>query len=152
MMRHHSHEKVFLMKLGKRIAALCAPPLILVFSLAATKIEGDAFSKQTGGSTGDSSIVAPDTSSAVDLKPSIAGWYVVVAADSLTSYRVQVSMNGGVRWHTVDFDTVAIASIESTADLGPAYAGFKVRVITDNLSAAGAAFGRSYVKQVVETR
>lgn len=102
--------------------------------------------KQTGGSTGDSTIVAPDTSRAVLLSKEAKTWWCHVASDSLASYRVQVSPNGTTLWYTVDFDSCPKGESEVSADYGAGvgfYAGLYVRVILDNLTAGGAPYGRA---------
>jgi hypothetical protein len=62
-------------------------------------------------------------------------------------YQVQVSPDGGTHFYTLDTDTVASGSIEWTSDLGAKYAGFTVRIITDNITAAAAPYGRAYIVQ-----
>src|SRR3990172_612296 len=132
------------MKARQRFALL-ALASIAVFAMGA-EVVSYKFVKTTGGSTGDSSIVAVDTSAVQTLATNISGWVVVVQADSATSYRTLVSADGA-HWSSVDFDTCAIAGIEASADFGTAYNGMQVRVVLDNLSAAGAAYSRAYLKQ-----
>ena len=69
---------------------------------------------------------------------------MIAANDSATSYRTQVSYDNS-SWSTVDSDPCAIASAEATADLSSISGKFYVRVITDNLSGAGAAYGASWL-------
>jgi hypothetical protein len=131
--------------LRKSSLAAFAVVLLLAFSAAfAATIETTKVTKAAGGSTGDSCKVAPDTSATVVIDAKATTWYVVCFADSATSYRTVVSLDG-THWFSVDFDSVTAGTIESTADLGKQYAGYGVRVIQDNLSAAGAAYGNAVV-------
>lgn len=101
--------------------------------------------KQTGGSTGDSLIVAPDTSAVGVISKEAKSWWVTVAADSLASYKIQVSPNQ-TYWYTVDFDSCPKGEAELSANLGAGvgyYAGMYFRLILDNLTAAGAPYGRA---------
>jgi hypothetical protein len=128
----------------KALLAIMALCLITASAALAANTSTNKMTKQSGGSTGDSAKVAPDTSSAIRLPTNYTGLFVIAANDSATSYRTQVSYDNS-SWFTADFDTCAIASAEATADLGSIYGGFYLRVITDNLSAAGADYGASWV-------
>lgn len=93
--------------------------------------------KQTGGASGDSVSGVPDTSTAnVSISRLASSWWVTAYGDSTTVYTVQVSPDDGVHWYTVRVDTLTAGTIESTGDLGNAYAGMQVRVIQDADSAA----------------
>lgn len=99
------------------------------------------------GSTGESLIVAPDTSTAIRLDRKTKSWFVISATDSLSSYKTQVSQDG-TYWYTVDFDSCPKGEAEPTGDFGAnsgLYAGFYVRVIIDNLTAGGGPIGRATV-------
>src|SRR3989304_4919166 len=103
------------MKARQRFALL-ALASIAVFAMGA-EVVSYKFVKTTGGSTGDSSIVAVDTSAVQTLATNISGWVVVVQADSATSYRTLVSADGA-HWSSVDFDTCAIAGGGASPDGG----------------------------------
>lgn len=107
-------------------------------------------SKQVGGSTGDSSIVAADTSAVVTLSSKMTDLYIVVWADSLSRYLTQVTPDGGTHWFTVDDDSVAAGGIESTGSLGKTYADMGMRVILDKISASGAGKSRAVIQEYQE--
>jgi hypothetical protein len=123
--------------------ALAALMIFAIFAMGA-EVGNQKMVRQTGGSTGDSCTAAADTSDTILLKTNLTGVQVVVACDSLTIYTTQVSADGGTHWHTIDVDTVAIGSIEATADFGTAYNGMQIRVIQD--AAFAADYGRAYLK------
>lgn len=106
--------------------------------------------KQTGGSTGDSSIVAADTSAVVTLTSKLTDLFVVVWADSQSIYTTQISPDGGTHWFTVDVDTVAAGTVESTGSLGKTYADMGMRVILDKISASGAGKSRAVIQEYQE--
>lgn len=127
--------------------------LVVVLALlsGAIRTEYASPTKQVGGSTGDSLGVAPDTSAVVQLRTDLESWWVAVAADSMSMYRTQVSPDGS-RWFTVDTDTVPAGQAEATVDSGGeplfvsgAFGGWYIRVIVDNLTAAGAPYGRASI-------
>ena len=128
----------------RKILAVLALVAFTATSVLAASTSTTKLTKQNGGSTGDSSTVAADTTTAIQLPKDYTGLFVIAANDSATSYRTQVSYDNS-SWFTVDFDTCAIASAEATADLSSIYGKFYVRVITGNLSAAGAAYGASWL-------
>lgn len=135
---------------SNKLAAILAALALVVFSVAiavgADKVSQRKVSKATGGSTGDSMIVAADTSVAFNLGENLNAWWVVAACDSQASYATEISPDG-THWYQVDIDTVASGSLESSADLGKQYGGMRVRLILDNLTAAGAPFGNVWIVQ-----
>lgn len=133
----------------KKILMAALATLLLV-GVADAGVVQHITTKQVGGSTGDSSIVAADTSSVVALSPLLTDLYVAVWADSQSIYKTIVSPNGGDRWYVVDVDTVAAGSMELTGSLGNTYAGMALRVVLDKIPASGAGRSRAIVQEVVE--
>lgn len=128
----------------KNATALLVLLAVLVFSVAATNVTTQKFAKQSGGSTGDSVIVGADTSTAYVLPNDLAGWWVAASNDSDTTYLVQATVDGNY-WTTVDFDTVSEGTSEVSTDFGTTYNTWSVRVIQDNLKAAGGDYGAVYL-------
>ena len=122
--------------------------LVLASSAFGATSQTTKFTKQVGGSTGDSLIVAADTSTAIRLPSVYTGLAVFAASDSNMSNTVQISPDNS-SWFIVSFDsTVSTATSKkarATADLGTLYGGMWMRTITDNLTAAGAPYGASWI-------
>lgn len=131
------------MKKIMALGAFAALVALAALCIAAVNVDITDFTKQNGGSTGDSCTVAPDTSDWEVLDEDITHCHIVFWADSLTSYLVQVSVDGTHLATAVALDSVAIGASEATTDLGATWAGQAIRVIQDNLSAAGAASGNA---------
>lgn len=69
---------------------------------------------------------------------------MVAWADSVCIYTTQLSPDG-TRWFTVDVDTLAATTLESTADFGSTYPGWFVRVILDGLWSTGKKVGQAFL-------
>ncbi len=130
----------------KKILMAALATLLLVGVADAATVKQTKPAKQVGGSTGDSSIVAADTSAVVTLTKNLADLAIVVWADSSSIYTTQISANGTL-WSTVDVDTVAAGGIESTGLLGKLYAGMATRVILDKIPATGSGKSRAIVQE-----
>lgn len=127
------------------LLAICAMVLMIVAGVSAVEINNSKLVKQVGGTTGDSAIVAADTATAIWLPNRTSTWWAAVACDSNSIYTTQVSYDN-TYWFTVDCDTVGDGAAEATTVFeNGQYAGWYVRVIQDNLTAAGAAYGISVV-------
>jgi len=136
--------------MNKIVRATASATVLLALFLVSTgaKTVSSSVSKASGGSTGDSMIVAADTSAIENIPKDAINWYVASAVDSLASIKVIVSPDGGTRWFAIDIDTTASGAAEATANFGGGvgtYAGWQIRIIMDNLTAAGAPFGRAYI-------
>lgn len=126
--------------------------LVLTVVASGATFSRSKITKQTGGSTGDSLTVAPDTSAAFQLSKKAGHIYIVSLADSNTTRAIQVSETSTGTFCTVIFDTLVTPSgsaatiprARATADLAP-YAGMWCKVILDNLSAAGKNLGATFV-------
>ena len=102
--------------------------------------------KQFGGSTGDSTVAAADTSLSYQLPKATKAFWVVGVSDSTCRYIVQVSPDD-VRWFQIAKDsTTATKSAWVMADKGDDYAGMFVRVIQDQIpSPATTAYGAAFI-------
>lgn len=120
------------MRKFRPVLILAALVAFAVMSTAATNVTSTIVTKQAGGSTGDSTVAAADTSTVVAIPRDASAWKVVAFSDSATIYVVQVQVRAGGRWYTIDIDTTAAgAAVESSADFGTTYNGWACRIIQD---------------------
>lgn len=134
------------MRTFRCIASLMVLVLLFSVPVLAGKFSLEKITKQVGGTSGDSCIVAADTSSWVLLERTLTRLFVIAMADSDMAYTVQVATDT-THWMQVDIDTVSAGTAEATADFGSIYRDFNIRIITDNLTAAGAAFGTAAISK-----
>ena len=118
--------------------ALALAALLALAISASADVKSKQIVKSVGGSTGDSSIVAADTSAAERVPSTVTEFYVVAWSDSQSIYATLVTPDGGEHWIEVDRDTVAAGGMEATAALSKYHANMSVKVILDKIPATGA--------------
>jgi hypothetical protein len=133
------------MRKGLRsIVALVALVAIAAVTMGAVTTTPALDQAQGASSDGDSLGAAPDTSSSFTIHREVSAWQIVVWCDSVAIYKTQVSPDNGTTWLTIDVDTTAVATLESTADFGVSYNGWDARVIWDGLWSTGKKRGNAY--------